>query len=151
LIVDKGKDLPQKEPYANPSLSKLQFSFSQTGGNRMEAHYPGRTGPDADKPVGLLEWDKKSGEIMKVGTHPDFARTGLATVLMSQARAHSAASQDPNKPMKGQRSLFRLPARGVKPVVAPEHSTVRTAAGDKWAHAVGGHIPPLATAGRRQR
>lgn len=150
-MAARGEDLPEKEPYANPSLSKLQFSFKQAGGNRVMAHYPGRTGPDAHKPVGFIEWDKRTGEIMGVGTHPDFARTGLATVLMSQARAISAASQDPNKPMKGQRSLFRLPARGVKPIVAPQHSTVRTEAGDKWAHAVGGHIPPRATAGRRQR
>ena len=152
-VSTKGEDIPERHPYGNPSLSKLQFSFKQSGGNRVMAHHPDRAargGPDAHKPVGFIEWHKTTGEIMGVGTHPEFARQGLATHLMSYARQISADSQPGPKGVKGQRSLFKMPVeKPHKTIVAPQHSTTRTEAGEKWARSVGGHLPPRASRGRR--
>lgn len=60
----------------------------------------------------------ETGEVMWVGTHPNHRRKGYARTLWDH-----------------------LVSEGVN----PQHSAQRYPDGDKWAHAVGGHVPPLDT------
>jgi GNAT superfamily N-acetyltransferase len=61
------------------------------------------------------------GKVSGVETHPKYQRQGLATKLWNYAAK-----------------------RGDMGIPTPQHSTIRTEAGDKWAHKIGGEVPPLA-------
>lgn len=61
-----------------------------------------------------------SGEVMGLETHPEFRRQGLASELWHAAQQFSQATPG---------------------VPAPQHSGLRTKAGEQWAKKVGGDVP----------
>lgn len=103
----------------NRNLSGIQFRHSESAEtHRIHAMADGTE-------VGKMTWLKgrsvldpgrEAGEILNLDVHPDFRRRGIASEMYRHGRAHTPA---------------------------PQHSPERTPEGTAWAHAVGGHVPPL--------
>lgn len=73
------------------------------------------------RPLSTMSWQHETGEIKGVNTAYEHQRKGLATRVWQEG--HRIAGE----------------TRGVKP---PKHSRFRTNAGEGWARAVGGRVPP---------
>lgn len=69
--------------------------------------------------LGALMWHRKTGEIHWVGVNHDVQGLKIATEMMNHARKLSDMSG----------------------IVAPQHSSNRSTAGNEWAKSVGGNLP----------
>jgi GNAT superfamily N-acetyltransferase len=124
--------LPGMEQHAHPGAVHLAqgYRFETSG------EYPMIVAKKGDEKAGYLSWrghddrgssaaekgPRPAGEITMVKTEPEHQRKGLASAMYGMGR-----------------QLATQP---------PEHSTIRTPKGDKWAKAVtkkhGGSVPPQA-------
>lgn len=94
---------------------QFKYIFNENHGEHEVMAY------DDSGQVGRLLWDDSDGEISHLYVGENRRREGIATAMWD--KAHEIAEE--------------------QGVVAPEHSSRRTKAGDEWAHSVGGHVPEL--------
>lgn len=143
--MSPGQAVPNPNPETpgqgqiNPHLSNYQFHFEQgEPGYGGYGHTVTAYGPTGD-PHGIMQWHAAHGEITSVETHPSLQGRGLATALWHRAHAISQATRG-TPPMQGQGQLFD-PGKANR-IVPPRHSKYRTVEGNRWAHKVGGYLPP---------
>ena len=129
------------EAPANPNLHDVQFRFQPS------FKWEGASAPHSmiamkrsdNELMGMLSWHKNTGEIAMVQTMPEHRGRGIAAALWHTAHAMSQASR-PREQIQGQQRLFEPPK--ANRLVPPQHSSQRTEEGNRWAHQVGGEIPP---------
>lgn len=132
--------LPGSAP-ANPNLHDVQFKLqrSHRWGGQSTPHTLVAVNRHSSEVMGSLSWHKNTGEIEMVQT-PEHARgRGIAHAMWHTAHAMAQASR-PSPQIQGQQQLFTTPK--AERFVPPRHSAYRTDEGNRWAHQVGGHIPP---------
>ena len=79
------------------------------------------TASDNSGQLGYLRWDNSDGEVSSLYVSDKRRREGIGTAMWETA--HEEAEK--------------------RKVIAPEHSSRRTEAGDSWSKSVGGHVPRL--------
>lgn len=96
---------------ASDHLQPLQFKYDSPGpGAHQLGAYQG------EQKVGHMLWDRKSGSILELRTHPDYRRQGVATGMFNHAQS------------------FDPPAK---------HHSSRTPEGDAFAKSTGTPVPKL--------
>jgi GNAT superfamily N-acetyltransferase len=109
-------------------LNQVQFGYGMTrsGLHQVTAHVGGHI-------VGGLQWHPEAdpesgisrGEIETVAVDPAHQRKGIASGMLTHARSMASEA-----------------------VPSPEHSPIRSPAGDAWANRTGGNVPTTAVGDR---
>jgi len=104
------------------AAANIRFDRDYHGRHRVSMWPQGYAGSaEYATPLGSLHWHPENGMITVLQIASGQHGKGIATALWNRAHEEAARHQ----------------------IAAPVHSPSRTPAADAWAHAVGGHIPPL--------
>lgn len=111
-------------------LNRYQLRYRPRKGSGYEKHIIEAVDKETGRQKGSFTWNEYqndrlhgTGEIANVEVASRTRRQGLATAMYRFANDIAESSEG------------RIPA--------PEHSEARTKAGDAWARAVGGYLPPI--------
>lgn len=120
------KQTPKDEwhdPQEPRNLSGVQFRYIHPGAPKQHPMLHGLRAYNSEgRNLGEISWHKKTGKINNIHVTEIMRGLGLGTNMINRGRQIAADT-------------------GIK---APEHSRHRTDAGDAWARAVGGTLPPRA-------
>jgi ribosomal protein S18 acetylase RimI-like enzyme len=108
----------QFEPHVYRSVANEYSNYGRnTHGVEMFSHEPGTS---QARPMGNIQWNKDTGEIISIGVKRKYQRLGVANTLFHEA--HKVARE--------------------QGLAEPKHSEDRSDEGEIWVKQAGGEVPP---------